>query len=408
MTRFGRHPGEGIKALTGTVVRAVLADASLPASDLEAVWFSNSGWGMTGGQHCIRGQVALAPLGLGQIPVMNVENACAGGSSAFHGAFLGVASGAYDVALAIGAETDFTQAAAGAGRDFSRFLAATDVEEAPALAARLAAEAEAARAELRARGQVKAASGGPRSPAMDVYSARARAHMRAYGTTQRQLAVIAARNHRHGSLNPLAQYRMPMTAEEVLDDRLVSWPLTRAMCAPVGESAAAAILIAGDSWRRSGDRRAVRVLASVLASGLPQAPGGRAGRTRRLAPMTWLASGPPTSMWRRCMTRPPSASLPRPNGSGSAPKDRAAGMPSPAPRRWAGHGRSTPAGAWNAAATPSAPPAWPRSPKSSSSYAAKQVTGRCPGARLGLTQNSGGLVGTGPAAYAVHIFQGAS
>jgi acetyl-CoA acetyltransferase len=88
-----------------------------------------------------------------------------------------------------------------------------------------------------------------------------------YGTTQRQLAVIAAKNHFHASLNPKAQYTQDLTVEQVLLDSKVSYPLTRAMCAPIGDGAAAAILCSGDTLGRIGRARAVRIRASVLGSG---------------------------------------------------------------------------------------------------------------------------------------------
>jgi acetyl-CoA acetyltransferase len=88
-----------------------------------------------------------------------------------------------------------------------------------------------------------------------------------YGTTQRQLAVVSAKNHFHSSLNPKAQYTRDMTVEQVLMDARVSFPLTRAMCAPVGDGAAAAIICAGDQLEKFGRWRAVRIRASVLGSG---------------------------------------------------------------------------------------------------------------------------------------------
>ncbi|MCY0603958.1 hypothetical protein OVV53_26910, partial [Klebsiella pneumoniae] len=66
--------------------------------------------------------------------------------------------------------------------------------------------------------------------------------MNLYGTTREQIAAACAKSHINGSLNPLAQYRFAMTPEQVLADRMVSDPLTRAMCAPVGDGAAAVIL----------------------------------------------------------------------------------------------------------------------------------------------------------------------
>lgn len=287
---FGRYPDQGIKDLTADVMRNLLAASPVNQAALEAVWFANAGWGMATGQHCIRGQVALAPLGITEIPVMNVENACAGGASAFHGAYLGVASGAYDVALAIGAEKTFAPRSVdpeARRKGFQSFLAGTDVEVTTKLIEEMQAAAEAKRAELVARGEAPADDGGgARSPFMDVYSTAARAHMDRYGTTQEQLAVIAAKNHRHGALNPDAQYRIPMTMEAVLADRLVSWPLTRAMCAPTGDGAAAAILASGDALARLGRAHAVRVRASVLASG-----GLRPGESARAAKKAYEAAG---------------------------------------------------------------------------------------------------------------------
>jgi acetyl-CoA acetyltransferase len=200
---------------------------------------------------------------------MNVENACAGGSSAFHGAWLGVAAGAYEVALAVGAEKTFVPRDADAEtrkKGFQNFIAGTDVEVTTKIIAEMQAEAERKRKELEKSGKVKEGGGGMRSPFMDLYASASRAHMERYGTTQRQIAAIAAKNHHHGSLNPDAQYRMTMTVDEVLNDRLVAYPLTRAMCAPMGDGAAAAILVSEDYLGRLKDHHPVKVRASVLAS----------------------------------------------------------------------------------------------------------------------------------------------
>jgi acetyl-CoA acyltransferase len=117
------------------------------------------------------------------------------------------------------------------------------------------------------KGAVNEAGGGGHSPFMDFYALGARMHMEQYGTTQRQLAVIAAKNHWHGSMNPLAQYQIDMSVEEVLNDRQVAYPLTRSMCAPIGDGATAAILCSERALERFPDARPVKVKASVLASG---------------------------------------------------------------------------------------------------------------------------------------------
>ena len=102
---------------------------------------------------------------------------------------------------------------------------------------------------------------------MDFYSVAARWHMSKYGSTQRQLAVISAKNHFHSSFNPLAQIQKNMSVEEVLADRLVSYPLTRPMCAPIGDGATAAILCSGEYLKKLSNPRPVKVRASIMGSG---------------------------------------------------------------------------------------------------------------------------------------------
>lgn len=271
MIPFGKYPAEGIKQLTARAVQDLFEHSPVRQPEIEAAWMGNAGWGMSGGQHCIRGQVALAPLGFDEIPIMNVENACAGGASAFHGAWMGVAAGVHEVALAIGAEKlsiPPSSGIEGKKKGLNSFIAGTDVEVTTALIQKMQAEAERKRKELEASGKLEHGGGqAPRSPFMDIYAMAARAHAERHGSTQEQLAIIASKNHLHGSLNPCAQYRMTMSVEEVLKDRLVSYPLTRAMCAPMGDGAAAAILVSGEYLERLTDARPVKVRASVLASG---------------------------------------------------------------------------------------------------------------------------------------------
>lgn len=102
--KFGKYLDKSIKDLAADTVIPCLKDANLDKKYIQALWFSNSGWGYSKGQDCIRAQVALRPIGMDSIPMTNVENACAGGSTAFHHAWLGVASGLYDITMAVGAE----------------------------------------------------------------------------------------------------------------------------------------------------------------------------------------------------------------------------------------------------------------------------------------------------------------
>lgn len=261
MTRFGKYPEATVKELAAQAVREVLKDAGLHASEIQSAYVSNSFWGMYTGQHTIRGQVILHPLGIHGIPVINTENACAGGSTAFHLAYAAVAAGLCDVALALGVEK-ITHP--DKSYSFRAYTSALDVEN---LEAHLQTMLEVSRSLNLPLPADESPPGEGRSIFMDLYAVMARWHMARYGTTQRQLAVIAAKNHFHGSLNPLAQIQRRMTVEEVLADVKVAYPLTRAMCSPVGDGAAAAILCSASFLRKLPAARPVRVRASVLASG---------------------------------------------------------------------------------------------------------------------------------------------
>ncbi len=301
MIPIGRHVDKSIKQLTAAALADLWKSSPVAKSDLQAAWFSNSGWGlgtmekgspMGPAQPCIRGQVALAPAGIDGIPIMNVENACASGSSAFYGAYLGVLSGAYDVALAIGVEKMALPRDAPKElqkKSLGALLAGTDVEVMVDAIELLKAEAEKRHKEADARGEIKGAGRENRSPFMDFYSFASRAHMQKYGTTQEQLAIIAAKNHNHGALNPYAQYRFKMTPEQVMQDDVVSFPLTRAMCAPTGDGAAAAIVVSGDYLRKLGQVRPVKIRASVLGSTKLEWSGGK--RARALAKECYERAG---------------------------------------------------------------------------------------------------------------------
>lgn len=266
MIKFGKYLDTGIKALTGEALDLALRDCGLSLADIEAAWFSNSSWGISSFQHCIRGQVALSANGLAGIPITNVENACAGGSTALNAAWMAIKAGQFDCVLAIGAEKLY-------GRDRAKtmegFISGTDVEVTMQLIAQFQ-EGEKKRREEQAKHtgeKVVEEKPGGHSSFMDLYAMGARMHMERYGSTQRQLAVIAAKAHNNSTFNSLAQYTFPMTVDEVMADREVAWPLTRAMCAPIGDGAAATIVCGKKFMKRIGKNRAVRIRASVLKSG---------------------------------------------------------------------------------------------------------------------------------------------
>ena len=268
-TVFARHPDRTMADLAVEAATQAAADANVDLDDVDAVFFSNSTWGFFDNQHCIRAQVAFQGTPLAGTPMVNVENACAGASTALHLARMAVAAGQYGCVLALGAEKLVHP---DRSKMFAAFLTGLDVARSEEHLDRLLALREHALVDLKRRQPELAArypseDGGERTVFMDVYAAFTLWHMAEYGSTPEQLAAIAAKNHNHAVANPKAQIRIPMTPEDVLADRLVSWPLTRSMCAPIGDGAAAAIVASDEVKRRLGGSRAVRIRASALRTG---------------------------------------------------------------------------------------------------------------------------------------------
>jgi len=259
MTHFGKHMDLGLKTLGAEAVKLAVADAGVDLSELEAAWVGNAAAGLMTGQESIRGQVILRSIGLGRLPVINVENACASASTALFEACAMVTAGLYDVVLALGVEKLYD---ADKKKSFAAFGGAVDVEALRQILERMARDAAASGAAAASAG-----AGERRSMFMDLYAAAARAHMERYGTTIEQMAGVSAKNSLHGSLNPRAQFRDVLTVDDVLRAPMIAEPLTRPMCSPIGDGAAAAVIMSEREMRRRGLRRPVRVLSSVLHSG---------------------------------------------------------------------------------------------------------------------------------------------
>jgi acetyl-CoA acyltransferase len=258
MTPFGRFLQRSLKDLAEQAVQEALADAGLGAEAIEAVFFANATQGAVDGQHSVRGQIALRELSLGNVPMVNVENACASGSTALNLAVTQIRAGAADIVLAVGAEKMVTEDKARSLAIFNGSWNVHDVDGTLAGLTQLGAGVET---------PTEYATTGSRSVFMDVYQGVAKYHMKTFGTTARQFAVVSAKNHHHSTMNPLAQYRRDYTVEEVLNARVVAWPITLPMCSPVSDGAAAAILCSEHALRRISRGRAIEVRASVVLSG---------------------------------------------------------------------------------------------------------------------------------------------
>ncbi len=264
MTQLGKFLDRSVKDLTAEAVGEAVADAGLAAGDLQAAYFSNATQGHMEGQEMIRGEIALRTMGVEEIPVVNVENACASGATAFNLAAQYLRAGEGDVSLAVGVEKMYSTDKA---RMFSAFDAAWDVAEVEANTEKLLALGEGYEV------PPGTTSDKPYSLFMDVYAAWSRFHMSTFGTTQRQIAAVSAKNHNHSQHNAKAQYRMPYSVDEVLAAPPITYPLTLPMCAPISDGGAAAVLCTAAGLKRLGlDRdRAIEVKASILQTGSSRA-----------------------------------------------------------------------------------------------------------------------------------------
>ncbi|MBW2242348.1 MAG: thiolase family protein [Deltaproteobacteria bacterium] len=259
MTHFGKHLETGFKAIGAEAVQLAIADSGLGLEDLQAAYVGNAAAGLVTGQECIRGQVILRSIGLGKLPVVNVENACASSSTALHEAAAMVSAGLYDVVLALGVEKLYH---ADKRKSFAAFSGAVDVEAMQEIMKRLQESAKESGAKSGASG-----AGEKRSMFMDIYAAAARGHMSKYGTTVEQFAGVSAKNSFHGSMNPRAQFREALSVEDVLASPMIAEPLTRPMCSPIGDGAAAVVLVSEAKARELGIQKPVKITSSVLRSG---------------------------------------------------------------------------------------------------------------------------------------------
>jgi acetyl-CoA acetyltransferase len=220
-----------MRTMASEAVLQAVGDAQLTVRDIQVAYFANSLGGLLTGQESIRGQVSLHDVGIRDIPIINVENACASGSTALWLAIRAVRSGEFRVALAVGVEKMFVG-------DTQRTLSALQT----------AADTEA--------------TAGQGLQFVALYAMRLEEAIRTGALTTEHLAKVTTKNKRNGSLNPYAQFRKLMTEGEVLAGRPIAGPLTLPMVSAISDGAAAVIVTASP-----GSNGAVRVRASVLSSG---------------------------------------------------------------------------------------------------------------------------------------------
>jgi acetyl-CoA acyltransferase len=240
-TVFGKFLDTSVRSLAEEALQLAVSDAAIDPERIEIVYFANALSGLITGQETIRGQVALRHTGLMGKPIVNVDNACASGSSAFQLAWLSVASGQVDVALAIGAEklTHPDKSVT-----FAAYASGVDVEE---------------------RERAMRATPDNRSIFMDIYAQRTRRYMDRSGATPEDFALVTVKSRHAASLSPWAQFKTETTQREVLESRMVSAPLTLPMCSPIADGAAAAVLVSEDV-AKSLKTPPIRVRATAAVS----------------------------------------------------------------------------------------------------------------------------------------------
>ncbi|MFE9859808.1 lipid-transfer protein [Streptomyces sp. NPDC005780] len=222
---------------------AALADGSVAYEDIEQAVVGYCFQASTAGQR------AVYELGLTGIPVYNVNNNCATGSTALMMARQFVEGGGSDCVLALGFEKMARGSLGGGGSDGG----AGDFKTSPV---------------ARHYGIMAAAHGFEMTPpTAQIFGNAAREHMERYGTTEAQLAAVAAKNHRHSAGNPYAQFQDPYTVEEVLAAKPIHRPLTRLQCSPTSDGAAAAVVVSERFVEQHGlGDRAVEIAAQAMTT----------------------------------------------------------------------------------------------------------------------------------------------
>jgi acetyl-CoA acetyltransferase len=227
MTPFGRQENASMQDLTQTAVLQAAQDADIEVNDAQAFYCANVYGGM------VLGQVLLRDLALSGQPIYNVENACASGATAVHMAMQALQLGVYETVVVVGVEM-LTQLGGGTiplqKNDYKTELFASQGMVLPA-----------------------------------VYAMRATRYLHEYDVDPSELAKIAVKNRRHGSLNPFAQTRKETTVEEVMQSRMIADPLTLLQCCPSSVDGAAAVVLT--TKKPQSQQRPVRILASVIQSG---------------------------------------------------------------------------------------------------------------------------------------------
>lgn len=229
MTQFGKHPNRSLRDLGCEACLNAIRDAGITPKEIEAGYCGNALALALQGETGV-GQNVFWEVGINGIPIVNIENACASGSTALREAWMAVTGGFYDMVIVAGVEKTVMPK----GTMLNVGAAELEIQLGEAFPA--------------------------------YFALIAQKHMEKYSTTKEQLAKVSVKNHFNGTLNPYAQFQKLMTVEEVLSSPMIADPLTLYSCCPNSDGAAALILC-GQEKVREMDVRPVRIAASVLKTG---------------------------------------------------------------------------------------------------------------------------------------------
>jgi acetyl-CoA acetyltransferase len=378
MTSFGKFVDRSYASLTGEAISAALCDSNAQPPDVQQVYYSNSTAGIIYGQESVRGQHAIRGSGLDGVPLINVENACASGATALNQAWLSVASGHVDVAIAVGCEKLNSNNRELSFAAMQSALDQTRLEE--------------------IRDSFGPAGSG--SVFMDYYANLAKDYMARSDTTPADFAQVAVKNHAHGSLNPKAQYGGTLTVDDVLSSRSISEPLTLMMCAPMSDGAAAAVLTTPAVAAR-WQSQAVMIRAIAIGSGAA----GVGGLVRKTAERAYEAAAIPPSDIDvvECHDAASPAELIAMEDLDLCPEGEAVSLLRAGATQIGGDLPVNPSGGLESRGHPVAATGLAQIVE-----LADQLRGRCAmrqveGARIGLAKNAGGYIGPDAAAAGVVI-----
>jgi acetyl-CoA acetyltransferase len=255
MTKFGRFPESTVHDLGREAIVDALKDAGMDIKQVQAIYAGSQY------QPYQLGQFLLKQVGMTMIPAVNVVNACATGSTAVREAYIAVASGMFDVALAVGCEQMGKMGLLGVG---------------------------AQSAETSTEGIL----GTTLMPG--IFAELGVRHMNQYGTKREHFAKIAVKNHKYSVHNPRSQYRKAYTLEEVMNARMVCWPNSLYMCCPTGDGAAVVILCSLEKARQFTGKPVLVANSTMTTPSFTQESLGWvevATMTRKAADMAYEAAG---------------------------------------------------------------------------------------------------------------------